>query len=305
MNNDQSINFTDDQFKNQNKDAAWLCRIIKNEGYAFDAVSAPENTVEWLNELLERAELFDCVTEKKTSLRLTDEVLQLRNETAERRKRPFETLSEQDRNAVRRLNRLTLEAAHPRETPKGKYQLTAMVRTRKGDSFLQEYQTREDFRRDMKEHRNDIEWGLLVREDQGTVIAEYYSDLGDKDKIGPDRIKPDPTTAPEGLSPLEASLREAAIRHFGSNERKRYILGHMNHINGALQFSESIRFLFDERGKAAGLPPLEEIIAEREKIEVKIRWVDAICAELRNALASLKEIEDGILEQLGREPART
>ena len=175
-----------------------------------------------------------------------------------------------------------------------------MIRTRKGDSFLQEYQTREDFKRDMKEHRNDIEWGLLVREDQGTVIAEYYSDLGDRDKIGLDQIEPHPTVTPEGLSPLEAALREAAIRHFSSNKRKRYILGHMNHINGALQLSESIRFLFDENGKPAALPPLEDIIAEREKIEVKIRWLDAISSELHNALASLKEVEESVLEQVGQ-----
>ncbi len=301
MNNGKSIDFTDDQFKNQNKDIPWLCRTVKNEEYELGATSAPENTVEWLNEILQQTGFFDRVATEKRSLELTDEMKGLRDETAEKRKGSFKDLSQQDQQAIKRLNRLILEAAHPRETPKCGYQLTAMIRTRKGDSFLQEYRTGEDFKSDMKEHRNDIEWGLLVRGDQGKVIADYYSDMGDRDKIGPDQIEPHVTVAPEGLSPVEAALREAAIRNFKSNKRKRFILGHMNHINGVLQLGESIKFLFDQNGKPAVLPPLEEIIAEREKTEVKIKWLDAISSELHNSLASLKEVEEVVLEQLGRD----
>jgi hypothetical protein len=157
----------------------------------------------------------------------------------------------------------------------------------------------------MQQHKHDIEWGLLVRADTGTVIDEYYSDLGDREKIGLNQIEPRAATAPEGLSPKEAALREAAMRHFKSNKRKRFILGQMAHINGSLQLTESIRFLFDQNGKPGVLPPLEDIIAEREKIEVKIRWMDAISTELRNALASLQEVEEGVLEQLGQGAGRT
>ena len=49
-------------------------------------LSAPENTVEWLNEILERTGFFDCVVAKKRSLHLTDEIRRLRDETAEHRK---------------------------------------------------------------------------------------------------------------------------------------------------------------------------------------------------------------------------
>jgi hypothetical protein len=104
---------------------------------------------------------------------------------------------------------------------------------------------------------------------------------------------------------VEAALREAAIRHFRSNERRRFILGHMDHINGVRQFSEEIRFLFDESGKPAALLPLEEVIAEGKKTEIKIRWVDAISEELKSALASLKEIEEGVLMQLGQTSERS
>jgi hypothetical protein len=301
MSNHHPAEFTADQFRNQNKNVAWLCQVIKSQGYAPGGTNAPEDSVEWLNEILERTDFFDTVTALKVSLKLTDEIIRLRDETADNRRGSFRDLSQNDQQAVIRLNRLILEAAYPRETPACGYELTALIRNRKGDNFLQEYQNTEEFRRDMKEHRDDVAWGLLVRCDRGKVIADYYSDLGDRDKIGP--VVTDPESVritPEGIDPRQAALREAAIRSFKSNKLRTYILDQLEHVIGSAQLSKAVMFLFDDNGRSPALAPIEDIISEREKIEAKIRWLDAICLELRNSLALIKEAEESALEVLGR-----
>jgi hypothetical protein len=296
-----STKFIADQFRNQNKDIVWLCQTIQSNGYELGELNAPENTIEWLNEILERTNFFDAVAAQKGSLDLTGEIVRLRDETAHNRKRSFRELSQNEQQAVMRLNRLTLEAAHPHETPKCGYQLVALIRNKKGDSFLQEYRNREQFSSDMKEHREDVAWGLLVHCDRGKVIANYFPDLGDKAKIGPVDTEPESVSIiPEGLSPQEAALREAAIRTFKSNKLKTYILDQLEHVSGSLQLSKAISFLFDENGKPPALVPVEDIIAEREKIEVKMRWLNAISLELQNSLALIKEVEESALQMLDR-----
>ncbi len=301
MNNDHSSDFSEDQFKNQNKDVEWLCRTIKNSGCVLGALNARENTIEWLNEILQQPWFFESVLAVKRSLALTDEAKRLRDETAEDRAGSFKDMSEPARQAVKRLNRLTMEAAHPKETPASRYQLTAMIRTRRAEIFLEDYPNTDAFKRDMKEHRNDIDWGMLVRADRGTVAADYFSAYGDRDKIGMVDTEPKGVSVtPEGLTPQQALMREAAIRYFKTNKIKAYIAGQMEYVNGSLQLGEAIKFLFDESGNAPALAPLEDIIAERERTEAKIKWLEAICSELRSTLVKLKAAEEDALDLVGQ-----
>ena len=304
MSSHHPIKFTADQFRNQNKNISWLCQVIKSQGYALGATKAPENTVEWLNEILERTDFFDVVTAVmalKGSLELTDEIARLKDETADNRKGSFRDLSQTDQQDVMRLNRLILEAAHPSETPAYRYELIALIRNRNGDNFLQGYQNRGEFRRDMKEHRDDVEWGFLVRCDRGKVIDDYFSDLGDREKIGPVVTDPEGVDiVPEGIDPQEAALREAAIRSYKTHKLNTYILDQLEYVLGSAQLNKAIEFLFDDNGRSPALTTVEDIIAERKKIEANIAWLDAICLELRNSLALVKETEDGALEFLDR-----
>lgn len=297
MNQDQSADFYPDEFKNQNKDIQWLCQTIKNEGDEFGAVNAPENTVEWLNEILNITDFSDKVITWQTSPDLTDEIKRLRDETAGNRGKLFKNLDDNEQKAIRRLNRLTIELAYPRETPKSAYELIALIRTRRGDNFLQDYRNIEAFRKEMKEHRGDLDWGLLVRCDEGRIVADYFAELGDREKIGLVETEPMSThVTPEGLNPKQAALREAAIKHFKSNKAKAYISEQMTHVNASRQLGDAVRLLFDNNGHPPANAPIEDIIAERVKIEAQIRWLDAISSELRNNLTTLKEIEDSAFE---------
>jgi len=301
MNRNRSVDFYEGEFINQNKDIRWLCRTILNDGYAPGTTNAPEGTVDWLNEILTHAGFFDWVMAGKTSLDLTDEIKRLRDETAMNRKEPFENLAVNEQEAIKKLNRLTMELAYPQETPKSTYELTALIQTKHGSHFLQDYQNVATFKQDMKEHRSDVGWGLLIRCDEAKVVADYFSVLGDREKIG--LVETEPKSAsitPEGLNPQQAALREAAIRHFKSNKAKAYISVQMKHVNASRQLGEEITFLFDDDGRPPALAPLEDIIGERQKTEAKIKWLEEICAELRNSLTKIKEIEDSALELLGQ-----
>jgi len=110
--------FSVDEFKSQKKDLQKLCETIKLEGYEFGMINASENTIDWLNGILQLPYLYDKVTEKKTNLTLTDEIKKLREQTAEKRKGQFKDLSDNEQKRVKRLNRLMIELAYPQETPK-------------------------------------------------------------------------------------------------------------------------------------------------------------------------------------------
>ncbi len=109
--------FSDDEFQNQKKDIKKLCKAIKNEGYELGMINAHENTIDWLNELLQLTYLYDKVTAKKSDLPLTRHVNKLREQTEKNRTRTFKNLKDDEQKALKRLNRLMIELAHPQETP--------------------------------------------------------------------------------------------------------------------------------------------------------------------------------------------
>lgn len=305
MKRTQAVDFRVDEFANQNKNVRWLCHTIINDGYASGSTNVPDNTIEWLNEILILPGFFDDVIAVKPSLGLTNEIKKLREETASIRNKLFKDLSDSEQVAIKRLNRLMIELAYPREAPKIGYELIALIKTKSGSCFLQDYENSESFNQDMKEHRCDIEWGLLVRCDEGRIISNYFSELGDKERVGLVGTEPKNTSiTPEGLNPQQAALREVAIRDFKSNKAKKFISGQMRHINTSRQLGESIKFFFDSSGRPSDIASLEDIVSERKQIESKIRWLEAICEELRNILTKIKEIEDGALELLGQYPGK-
>lgn len=126
---------------------------------------------------------------------------------------------------------------------------------------------------------------------------EMPAQLGVRKKIGAVTSESGSTRhKPEGLSEAQNALREATINHFKSNKVKAYITKSIKHINSKQQMADSIRLLFDEHGNPPKNAPLEDIIAEREKIEVEIRWFEAVCSELKNKLVMIKEIEELSIE---------
>jgi hypothetical protein len=100
------------------------------------------------------------------------------------------------------------------------------------------------------------------------------------------------------LSKPQQTLREAAIKHFGQNKVKAYIATQTEYVNVAQQIGEAVRFLFDDKGRAPANMPLEEVIAERKRIEKNISWLQALLDELKENLKQIREIEDAALDLL-------
>lgn len=106
---------------------------------------------------------------------------------------------------------------------------------------------------------------------------------------------------PEGLSEAQNALREATISHFKANKVRSFVTKHVQFINSNRQVADGIRFLFDEHGRPPANAPLEDIIAERKKIEAEIRWFEAMCSELKNKLVQVKEVEDMALDMMNEQ----
>ena len=109
-----SSNFSASEFKTQGKNPQKLRKVIEQSGYKLEAMSDYENTIDWLNAILKFNNLYKEILEKKPDLTLTDEI----NRLIKNRKRLFRDLKDDDQEAIKTLNRLTIELAYPQETPK-------------------------------------------------------------------------------------------------------------------------------------------------------------------------------------------
>ena len=119
-------------------------------------------------------------------------------------------------------------------------------------------------------------------------------------KIGLIDTEPiDSSRSIEGLTAPQQALREATIKKFRANKIRAYVEKQIKHVNLNQQIGEGIRFLFDKNGNPPANLPLEDIIEERKKIEAQIRWLEALCSEMRNQLSKVKEIEGLALEPMG------
>ncbi len=112
--------FDTDEFRIQGKDVRKLCEAIKSDRYKLGAIKAPVNSIQWLNGVLQVADLSDKVTEEKPDLVMTGEIKKLQEQTESNRKKPFRDLKEDEQKVIKRLNRLILESAYPKETPKSR-----------------------------------------------------------------------------------------------------------------------------------------------------------------------------------------
>lgn len=127
--NPDPSDFNTDEFRIQGKDVLKLYEAIKSDGNKPAKVKAPGNIkaqhdagdiIAWLNGLLRTTDFYDKITGKKPELTLTSEIIKLREQTEGKRKGLFRDLKEDDQKAIKRLNRLMLELAYPKETPKSR-----------------------------------------------------------------------------------------------------------------------------------------------------------------------------------------
>ncbi len=131
--NPDTSDFYSDEFRIQGKDVRKLCEAITSDGYKLGAMHAAADTIQWLNELLRVGDLFDKITYKKPDLVLTNEITELRDQTGEKRGKPFNGLKDDEQKKIKRLNRLMLELAYPKETPKSRNLEARNIFEPKGD----------------------------------------------------------------------------------------------------------------------------------------------------------------------------
>lgn len=112
-----TADFTVAEFRKQKKDVQTLCRKIDGY-YSLVSTSAPANSLEWLNKVLETPDLYEQTVSRRPDLTLTEETLKLKELTENNRKARFKDLRISDQNAIRKLNRLLLAQVFPKEAPK-------------------------------------------------------------------------------------------------------------------------------------------------------------------------------------------
>jgi hypothetical protein len=128
---------------------------------------------------------------------------------------------------------------------------------------------------------------------------------GRRKKIGP--IEGDPvTTHPDldKLTPYQRGLREALLREFKARKVKKFVEKQVKYINANRQVAEEIKILFDEHGQAPANAPMEDIIAERRRLEYQVKWFEAMMLELQTRLLRVREIEALALDVLEHTPER-
>ncbi len=110
-----TMDFSSGQFESQKKDAVTLCAAM---GSAAEVRAGRDSCIQWLNEQLERPDLFDQISAPKPGLTLPGGMEELRTKTQDSRRHPFKDLSADAKEEIKRLNRLTIELRWPMEAPK-------------------------------------------------------------------------------------------------------------------------------------------------------------------------------------------
>lgn len=94
-----------------------LCEAINNDKYSIP-LKANNNTLEWLNELLRVPDFFDIFIKIHPNSKLPTDIIELANRTELHRKKDFNTLTVDEENIIKKLNRLLIESAYTQKTPK-------------------------------------------------------------------------------------------------------------------------------------------------------------------------------------------
>lgn len=122
-----SIEFVKEEFKGE-LSVEKLCQAIKADGYHL-SVKAPENSLEWLNDVLRIPDLQEKILEKKEIMMYTPEIKKFTHLTMKYHSRSFGSLNEEEQKNILRLNRLMLENLYEKDCPKAKYIIIVRVRS--------------------------------------------------------------------------------------------------------------------------------------------------------------------------------
>lgn len=115
---DESSYFFEEEFAVQTKSVSELCQAIREKKYELGTIKAADNTIDWLNELIQIPELCEKTLDKKKNLKLSNDIKKLKEQTEKNRKKGLADLKHEEQKEIIKLNRLAIELLHSQETPK-------------------------------------------------------------------------------------------------------------------------------------------------------------------------------------------
>ena len=185
-----SSDFYDSEFKRSklSVDAFW--NEIKLSGYIFGRIKfiSPDRSIERLNEVIRIPAFYDIWIKKNNPVENDEEVLNLLRWTQYYRNKPYDELTEQELDNLKRLNRLLLEIAYPYTCPQSRTQ----KEEKRKDSLLAEADsnTKDALGNFVTAYRIDPNDPELVRlRDQMKILEEDLRNELNKRRISEEKIR--------------------------------------------------------------------------------------------------------------------
>jgi len=249
-----SSDFYDSEFKRSKLSLDALWNEIKQSGYYYGRMkfSTPDRSIDRLNEIIRIPAFYDIWIKKNKPVENDEEVINLLRWTQYYRNKPYEELTEQELDNLKRLNRLLLEIAYPYTCPQSRTQ----KEEKRKDSLL-------------------IEADSNTKDALGNFVAAYRIDPNDPELI---RLR-------EQMKILEEDLRNELNKRRISEEKIRQYNEFITIARGFVEqekYEESI----PEWKKALGIMP-QDVYAKEELRKAELAVSNRIKFEkIKSLLAS-------------------
>jgi len=249
-----SSDFYDSEFKRSKLSLDALWNEIKQSGYYFGRIRfiSSDRSIDRLNEIIRIPAFYDIWIKKNKPVENDEEVINLLRWTQYYRNKPYEELTEQELDNLKRLNRLLLEIAYPYTCPQSRTQ----KEEKRKDSLLAEADSN-------------------TKDALGNFVAAYRIDPNDPELV---RLR-------EQMKILEEDLRNELNKRRISEEKIRQYNEFITIARGFVEqekYEESI----PEWKKALGIMP-QDIYAKEELRKAELAVSNRIKFEkIKSLLAS-------------------
>lgn len=185
-----SSDFYDSEFKRSKLSLDALWNEIKQSGYNYGRIkfTSQDRSIDRLNEIIRIPAFYDIWIKKNKPVENDDEVFNLLRWTQYYRNKPYEELTEQELDNLKRLNRLLLEIAYPYTCPQSRTQ----KEEKRKDSLLAEADsnTKDALGNFVAAYRIDPNDPELVRlREQMKILEEDLRNELDKRRISEEKIR--------------------------------------------------------------------------------------------------------------------
>lgn len=164
INNAINFDFNPDEFaQGPSVDALWS-EIKKDDYKVALGKPASDSAIDALNNFLKSPDFYVVLHKKKPNISFSDHITELAKKTKDHREKNFLALKDDEQYYIKRLNRLLIEAAYPKESPNIKE--TRLTKDLKNDYFI---------------HLSDTSWNQYkyVISNEEYIISKAYMLIGE------------------------------------------------------------------------------------------------------------------------------